>query len=195
MKHYQVAHTIHYFQSNRKTVTMYPIRGDLINRRVWTDNTVELRLPSRRCVCVRACVRAGSTKGPRRGGGGRGGGWLKRRRLVKRNRPSRLNIRGTHGGLLGFCRTSLEIEREREGGGREGRWIYARSGSTKVQSSFRLTAYLIKTTLSPCTPLRFETSPSTSVRGDETSERKRKICTLLNLDCISNRLPPLVAPS
>lgn len=41
----------------------------------------------------------GSTKGPRRGGEGRGGGWLKRRRLVKRNRPSRLNIRGTHGGL------------------------------------------------------------------------------------------------
>lgn len=41
------------------------------------------------------------TQGPqrgRRGGEGReGGGWLKRRRLVKRNRPSRLNIRGTHG--------------------------------------------------------------------------------------------------
>lgn len=71
MKHYQVAHTIHYFQSNRKTVTMYPIRGDLINRRVWTDNTVELRLPSRRCVCVRACVCA---QGPQRGHEGVGEG-------------------------------------------------------------------------------------------------------------------------
>lgn len=134
------------------------------------------------CVCVRVCARRvhkGATKGWGRARG----------RMVKKTAISQAksSITSEHTRntwwTTSFCRTSLEIEREREGGGREGRWIYARSGNTKVQSSFRLTAYLIKTTLSPCTPLRFETSPSTSVRGDETSERKRKICTLLNLDC------------
>lgn len=63
----QVAHTIHYFQS-RKTVTMYPIRSDLINRRVWTDNTVELRLPSRRCVQGPQRGHEGVEKGEGEGG-------------------------------------------------------------------------------------------------------------------------------
>lgn len=83
---------------------------------------------------VRRCDGAQATKGSNGWERAREGVRLKRRRLVKRNRPSRLNIRGTHAGTS-FCRTSRnrerKTERRRDGETAKERCAYARGKEPK----------------------------------------------------------------